>query len=159
MLFQHDCLPGKMGLAVMTIGSVFLRLAVPAAPQPATGPAERPSLRELAVERYETANKGYEWAMAGHKPGEALGEEALEWLRLRARARLQVAESKADRVAFLEDYVRQLQLQNDFMDRLAKLRIEGPQSVLRVRYARLEGEMWLADAEERVGPEAQRFWR
>jgi hypothetical protein len=110
--------------------------------------ATQSQVSELARERFDVASRGYECAVVGHKPNEALTANALNWLRLRAKARLDMSESSANRIAFLQGYLAQLKAQEDFEERLAQRQLTGAQAVLMARYQRLEAEMWLAQARE-----------
>jgi hypothetical protein len=136
---------GLIGLLL----SVFAILSSSSAQlPPAAGDLDESAAR-LARERYDVAEKGYEYAMAAHRPGESLGTDALEWLYRRAKARLDVVEGRAEKIGFLKQYVEQLRAEEEFQQRLEKAHLAGPQAVLRARYQRLEGELWTARVRER----------
>ena len=136
----------------LACGFIAARAAAPGMPArdgANNNAATQSQVAELARERFDVATRGYECAMVGHKPNEALTADALRWLRLRAKARLDVPEGSANRIAFLQGYLQQLKAQEDFEERLAQRQLAGAQAVLMARYQRLEAEMWLAQARER----------
>jgi hypothetical protein len=93
------------------------------------------------------ATKGFEFAMAGHSPTDAPGFEALDWMRRRVKARLDIVEPKNDRVAFLREYLELLKREEAFQERLVKKRLGGVQPLLRAQYDRIEAEMLVKQAE------------
>jgi hypothetical protein len=110
-------------------------------------PATQPTLGDLAAQRYHVAMQGYDIATSGHQPNDAPGPEAIDWMRRRVRARLDIVEPKNDRVAFLKDYVELLKSQETFEERMVKSRLGGVQSLLRAQYDRIEAEMLLEQVE------------
>src|SRR6185437_9452979 len=107
----------------------------------AVAPIPEPTLAELAMERYQVATKGFELSMSGHLPTDAPGFEALDWMRRRVKARLDIVEPKNDRVAFLKEYLELLKGEEAFQERLVKKRLGGVQALLRAQYDRIEAEM------------------
>lgn len=105
--------------------------------------ATQPGIQELFRQRDDIADEGYRLAMIGHQPGKATEREALNWLRLRANARRGLRESKAERIAFVEEFVRQLQDQEAFEERLKQQNLVDSDTVLFAHYERLNAQIWL----------------
>lgn len=119
-----------------------------AAPAPADPPRDaEPSLMQLAVARYQTADKGYAYAIAGHSAKDAPGWDALDWMRRKIKARLDIAEPKADRVAFLKECIDTLKRQEAFEEKMVARQLEGNETLLRVRYDRIDLEILLREFE------------
>ncbi|HZK81027.1 MAG TPA: hypothetical protein VFC46_08175 [Humisphaera sp.] len=137
-------------IAICGAGLFTAGAALPPAANPPAGevPAQaEPTLMELAVARYQAADQGYRISMSGHKPTEAPGYDALDWMRRRLNARLAIAEPKADRVAFLKEFVDQLRLQETVDERMVKSRLGSTETLLRIRYDRIDGEILLRQTE------------
>lgn len=135
----------KWFLLAGACAGVFIHAS--AAPVSPEQPAPQQTIGELAIARYQTADRGYQIAMAGHQPNEAPGYDALDWLRRRLKARLEVVEPKPDRVAFLKDYVEQFKKQEAFEEKMVAQRLSGAEQLLRVRYDRLDAEILLRQIE------------
>ena len=124
--------------------------AAPPAPVPPAPPAaQQPNMLDLAAERYQTATKGYGYAIAGHQPGDAPGYDVIDWMRRRVRARLDLSEAKATRIEFIKQYVELLKAQEAFEEKMVKDRVAGAQALLRIRYDRLDAELLLASEERK----------
>ena len=137
-------------IAICGAGLFTAGAALPPAGNPPSGEAAaqpEPTLMELAVARYQAADQGYKISMSGHKPNEAPGYDALDWMRRRLKARLDIAEPKADRVAFLKEFVDQLRLQETVEERMVKSRLGSTETLLRIRYDRIDGEILLRQTE------------
>jgi hypothetical protein len=134
-------------VAVCGAGLFTAGAALPPAADPAGEVPAEPTLMELAVARYQAADQGYKIAMSGHKPSEAPGYDALDWMRRRLKARLDISEPKADRVAFLREFVDQLKLQETVEERMVKSRLSSTEALLRIRYDRIDGEILLRQTE------------
>lgn len=139
---KRSILIGMSGAMLFTVGA-----ALPPAVNAPAADAPEPTLMELAVARYQAADQGYKIAMSGHKPSEAPGYDALDWMRRRLKARLDISEPKADRVAFLKEFVDQLKLQETVEERMVKSRLSSTETLLRIRYDRIDGEILLRQAE------------
>ena len=135
-------------LGIVCGGVLIDASAAPPAVAPAPVPAgQEATLIELATARYQVAAQGYSFAIAGHQPGDAPGADAIDWMRRRVRARLDIVEPKNDRVAFLKEYVEMLKQEEAFQERMVKSRLTGAESLLRAQYDRIEGEMLLQQAQ------------
>ncbi len=113
----------------------------------AIAPIPEPSINELAMERYQVATKGYELATNGRPVTEEPGIEAIDWMRRRVKARLDIVEPKNGRVEFLREYLEVVKREEAFQERMVKKRLGGVQALLRAQYDRIEAEMLLKQAE------------
>ena len=137
------CRFGTLVIAfVFCAGLLFVSL--PAASQaPAT--TDEKSVGQLAQRRFEVATKGYEWTLKQYKAG--LGSAGVsEWLRRRAVA-AQDLPNPADRVAALQDNLRQLKENLTRTERAMKAGTANSEDLLVAQYDELEGELWLAKAQ------------
>ncbi|MFI5380153.1 MAG: hypothetical protein ACHRHE_12715 [Tepidisphaerales bacterium] len=132
-----------VGLSLLT---VFVVLA--AAPQPAKNQAPDTPAAKLARERLEVADQGYKLVVEQYKQGLVPLSLSAEWARRQAQAHFDVPEATADRVAFLEGYVRQVQDLEKLAESRFRAGVAGQLDTLEAKYVRLEGEMWLARARE-----------
>ena len=141
-------LPRARSSLLVAISAVVLLTAWGAAPQqPSTRPSDQ-SLAQLARERIQVAEQGRKLAEEHFRRGLTSGGEVLEWTRRLAQAHMDVPESKADRVAFLEGYVRQMKESEEVMKKRFEMGVCGPLDVASSQYYRLEAEIWLAKANE-----------
>ena len=123
-----------------------LSAGLAAAPQREAAPQSQPSYEELARARFEVADKAYQQINGEYKQGLLSDREMYYWLRRRAKARLKMTESRADRIAFLEQYVAQLKDHERTAESRVKSGAASPMNVYLAQYERLEAEMWLVKA-------------
>lgn len=135
--------------SLLVAASLSALLAIGAsAPPPAPPAAPQRDLAQIARERIQVADDACDVAARWIALGQPSGT-LLEWKRRQAQAHMDAPEAKADRLAFLEAYVRWLNENEQRMERLRKTGAEaGPLDISTAKYYRLEGEMWLTKARE-----------
>ena len=85
MKMKHP-VAASLGMAICLLSGVLVGRSSRAVAQ--TEPsATQSSIQQLFRDRYDVADRGYTLSMIGHQPGQALGSETMNWLRLRANAR------------------------------------------------------------------------
>ena len=137
----------SLGLCVCLVGGLLIGRSSRAVAQ-IEPPATPSSIEQLFRDRYEVADHAYALAMIGHQQGQELGNDAMNWLRLRANARRGLREGKAERIAFIKEYLRELQNHEAFEERLKQQSLVDADTVLFARYERLDAEIWLAQEEQ-----------
>lgn len=125
-----------------------LLIAWGAAPQPANPAAPEQTLAQIARERIQVAHEACKMASGMYQRGLIQSEVVFEWTRRQAQAHMDAPESKVERVAFLEGYVRQLKDNEELLANQLQAGRCTPLDALAGQYHRLEGEMWLAKAKE-----------
>jgi len=144
---MHHHLPRLKSSRIL--GVPLLTIAVlAAAPQPPEPQAQDVSADRLARERLQVADHGYELALRQYQAGQADFSLVSEWARRQAEAHFDMKEPQAERVAFLEGYVKQLQNCEQLTRKRSQAGLTGQLEVLGAQYLRLEGKMWLAKARE-----------
>ena len=143
---MHFHLPQLKWLLIV---GVPLLAVLAAAQQPPRPQNPDSAVTRLARERLQVADRGYRLAVEKYRLGAAHFSLVAEWARRQAQAHFDLGEAKAVRVEFLQGYVRQLR----DAEQLARKSFDAGGSatqldVAEAEYIRLEGEMWLAKAEE-----------
>jgi hypothetical protein len=140
-------LPRLKSLLCVGVPLLALFAVLAAAPQPPTTQVPD-SVAHLARERVQVADRGYELALKLYQQGQNSFSLVAEWARRQAQAHLDLAEGKAERVAFLVGYVQQLRDAEQLTRNRMNAGMVTPLDLLEAQFIRLEGEVWLARARE-----------
>ncbi len=138
----------SLGLCVCLVSGLLIGRTSHAIAQTESPATSQSSIDQLFRDRYEVADRGYILAMIGHQQGQELGNDAMNWVRLRANARRGLRESKPQRIAFIKEYIAQLQNHEAFEERLKQQSLVDADTVLFARYERIDAEIWLAQEEQ-----------
>jgi hypothetical protein len=127
-----------------TIGLFGLLIAGLSAAPPTTRPvvAER-TIAQIAQERFEVADRGYQTALAGYRAGIAPADGVFEWQRRRTLARLDIP-GDPQRVQFLRDYLEEASRNFETVQRAYLQGGRGDPNL--AKYYQLEAELWLTKA-------------
>lgn len=128
-------------LGGMAIGSVTVIGVLRAAPQPAAG-----KLPDLLQARVDTAAESRKLAERQFEQGTATFEDVLTWSRREIEAKLDLATTKADRIALLEGYVELARRGEAIAAKRAAAAVASPLDLQSARYERLGAEVRLARA-------------
>ena len=129
-------------------GLAFVLLSSLAADRPAPAPMAGASIAELQKARVDVANEGLQMAEQRYKVGLTGQGEAVPWVRRLAEARLEMAQSKDQRVAILTEWLKAMREEESRIKKNfdAGIPSTNQADMLMVKFERLEVELRLAKA-------------
>lgn len=145
---RYQLTGSKWQLLLIAVLPLMSLISWGAAPPPATPAASERTLAQIARERIQVADEACKLANEMYRAGRIPSADVFEWARRQAQAHMEALESKADRAAFLEAYVRQSKDNEKLVEQPHQAGVCSALDVLAGRSCRLEAEMWLAKAKE-----------
>ena len=144
-IMHHGLFRIRAGWITLALLSGCLLIPVLAA-APAADPPVAPEVADLARARFEVADKACELVLHQSRAGVGSQRDAIEWLRRRAEARVEMPEPREQRIAFLQTYVEDMKKAEDHAKAMQAIGTENPTDLLLAQYDLLEAKMWLAKA-------------